>query len=801
MRKILWSIVYLLVFAFGIGVAALAFRSWVDYFAVVSGTTARGRIVDCRFGADQVKNRGRGKIDVDLEYRFEHEGKTYDSDRYYSDGGHWRIDAAELGDAQRRYAKNAPVEVRFDPKDPKRSALTSWPSPIMWLGFVLVLLLCGAPIYAAIRRARGSTDEPILEPQLDMQAALERVRLPRAELEPLVARCEEEFAVDPERYRRKLLWFARTIPITLAGTGLVLISVAVWLAISATANDQRNTFKGAFLLGAIGLWSMRMLLLRDRPIVGGVRLVRSQAPKLFAQVDELVERANSDPIHEVIVDSSLNAAIVSRARMGLFGLWRNSLIVGLRLMASMPPEEFRSVLAHEIGHLSARDGIATRSIYRLRAYWSRVMSATFSQRRSAKDPFVRFLFRFIARFEARSLVLGRRQELRADAIAVETVGPRTAADALVRLHHVEELEQRLYDETLTTRIRTMPTPPEDPLEFVRAISQTPIEPLECHRRLRVALDAKTDPYDTHPSLADRIAAIRVAPRIAPAFEEDAATALLEGESKRIARETFAEWTKSLAEFWEANHELWRLGNTRCEELRSRSTRSAGEEFELARLVEERESASAALAHYDAAARLDPGHRASAFHAARIRLESGDLTASDAILAVAALDPDFATRAHAAIARCLEKLGRSDDAREWERRSDEEAAEDRRAVAEREATTLADDLAPHDLDSDTRSTVTKALREIPDLREVFIARKVLRHRPHRPYFVVGLTSARVSARWFMIGREAESRRLVDAALEALADSGFKAHVFGLDAQPARLRKRLQRVAGSRFEVSR
>lgn len=797
MRKILWFIVYLLIFSLGFGVAALGFRSWKDHLAIVTGETVTGQVAGSKVERDGIAKGTASKYRFEVEYRFDHAGRTHTSTNHYSDGWKRKIDASELEEEKRRFGKHAPVEVRFDPDDPTRCALTIWPSPIMWLGLALVLLLCGAPVYAAIRRTRGIPVENAEKPRIDVEAALAKVRLPREKLEPFVARCEQEYSTDPERFRRRLVWLARTIPTTLFGCSLALLGAAIWLARDAPPETNKSRYKTAFVCGFLGSWTLRMLVLRDKPIEGGVRLTPKQAPRLFAQIEELVERTGADPIDEVIVDGSLNAAVVSRATSGLLGRWRNSLIVGLRLMASMPPEEFRSVLAHEIGHLSARDGVAARSIYRLRAYWLRVMAATAAKPRSRKDPALRLLFHFVARFEARSLVLGRRQELRADALSVEAVGPATAAAALVRIHHVTELEESLYTETLKARIRTMPEPPQDPLELVRAIARTPVDPYEAHRRLRAALAREADPYDTHPTLERRVAAMNMTPRIAVPYSQDAAATLLDGESTRIAREVFSEWAESLTPVWRAEHEAWTRGNARRDELGSIASRTIQEEFELAQLVEPREGGPAALPHYEAVLSRAPDHLSAAFHVARLRLESGDLSASDAILAIAAVDPDVASPACTAIARCLSKLDRPDDASQWERRAVEENEEDRRASAERESTSLADELIPHDLDSASTSRLYAALRSIPALHGAYLARRVVRHRPHRPHYVIGLESAKLATRWFGIGKRAEAIRLAEAAFRALESLNLSARVFGLDLQPARDCKRLKRIAGSRL----
>jgi hypothetical protein len=50
-------------------------------------------------------------------------------------------------------------------------------------------------------------------------------------------------------------------------------------------------------------------------------------------------------IHEVILDRSLNAAVLQHPRLGVLGWHKNYLFLGYQLMLALSPEEMRSVLA------------------------------------------------------------------------------------------------------------------------------------------------------------------------------------------------------------------------------------------------------------------------------------------------------------------------------------------------------------------------------------------------------------------------------------------------------------------------
>ncbi len=119
-------------------------------------------------------------------------------------------------------------------------------------------------------------------------------------------------------------------------------------------------------------------------------------PALFQEIAQVRRALRARPIHEVILTSEMNAAVCQVPRLGLFGWPRNYLILGLPLMASMPVEQFRAVLAHEFGHLSKNHARFGNWIYRIRQVWYRLLGALEEQGSRMSKVFTGFFETIVA---------------------------------------------------------------------------------------------------------------------------------------------------------------------------------------------------------------------------------------------------------------------------------------------------------------------------------------------------------------------------------------------------------------------
>src|SRR5207249_11068756 len=93
---------------------------------------------------------------------------------------------------------------------------------------------------------------------------------------------------------------------------------------------------------------------------------------LVALVHMHTTRTRMPRLHRTLIAAFVNVGVVHRPRLALFGWYRNYLLLGLPLMQTLSPEEFRTALAHELGHLSRQHGRFGSWIYRIRVMWLRL---------------------------------------------------------------------------------------------------------------------------------------------------------------------------------------------------------------------------------------------------------------------------------------------------------------------------------------------------------------------------------------------------------------------------------------------
>jgi Zn-dependent protease with chaperone function len=210
--------------------------------------------------------------------------------------------------------------------------------------------------------------------------------------------------------------------------------------------------KLALPLGGLALVILRSLWIRFSP-PSGRQLTLQDAPVLFAAVDELRAELSSPAVDRVLLTDDLNAAVARVPRLGIFGFHRTYLLVGLPLLQALSPEQFRAVLAHELGHLADKDGHLGAWIYRTRITWEKLLVRLLVEDHWGKYIFLPF-FRWYSPFFSRySFALAQAQEYQADHAAAVAAGARQAADALLTVEIQGEYLQRHYWPELFERIK------------------------------------------------------------------------------------------------------------------------------------------------------------------------------------------------------------------------------------------------------------------------------------------------------------------------------------------------------------
>ncbi len=250
-----------------------------------------------------------------------------------------------------------------------------------------------------------------------------------------------------------------------------------------------------------GLVATAIFWVEHQPISKDLEIQRAEFPELFTSIDELRDRLNAPKIHHVIITYDHNAAVYQTPRLGWLGWYRNYLLLGLPLMQSLSPEQFKATLAHELGHLAGNDNLFVGWILRVRQMWERL---TFDNNFFILQWFFRWYEPLI---KAHSFVLVRDREYAADALAKRISGREIAASDLIQTYIYQHYLQESFGRQLDRQAQDTDTPPADAVTQMLAALRQPLDPQTAQIWLGLILGEATDTDDTHPCLSDRLSAV------------------------------------------------------------------------------------------------------------------------------------------------------------------------------------------------------------------------------------------------------------------------------------------------------
>ena len=288
----------------------------------------------------------------------------------------------------------------------------------------------------------------------------------------------------------------------MAGFYLLAIGLCVGLGLLVWAdlNNDRVHPKLVLIAGlTIGIvaWSVwpRSLRFPDP----GIALREQDQPELWRLVKSVAAAAEQPPPAELFLVGDVNAFVAERGgRLGLGG--SRIMGIGLPLLQVLTVPQLKSVVAHEFGHFHGGDTRLGPFIYRTRDAIGRTIT-NFQRAQSLLHlPFTWYGNMFLRVTHG----ISRAQELAADALSVRLVGREPVQTSLRRVNEVaplyEHYVQSEYLPVLNQRVRP-------PLAggfqlFLASKSMRDVQVKVGEE----AMQAKSNPYDTHPPLSERLAA-------------------------------------------------------------------------------------------------------------------------------------------------------------------------------------------------------------------------------------------------------------------------------------------------------
>jgi Zn-dependent protease with chaperone function len=300
---------------------------------------------------------------------------------------------------------------------------------------------------------------------------------------------------------RRALWlFVMTLGFYVMGAGVVL--ALLWVPWAEIQFDKGIGLPG--ILCTIGaVWVGIGLIPRFErtgpvpPIDGGARDSR-----LGDFVREIAQRVRHPAPKSILLLLEANAVAARRWR------WRGGYTtivgVGLPLLAFLDREELGSVIAHEFGHHLAGDVVLGPWVHRARRSVADAIGHLDGSSFFLHWPFVSYSGLLLRS----SLHISRAQELHADSIAARIAGAERAAHALSVIHAMGPLWSFYWESEVVPVLTAGRLPPL--LEGFRLFEKG-YRAGQREGRLATEQDAKApaSAYDSHPSLAERLAALGV----------------------------------------------------------------------------------------------------------------------------------------------------------------------------------------------------------------------------------------------------------------------------------------------------
>lgn len=236
---------------------------------------------------------------------------------------------------------------------------------------------------------------------------------------------------------------------------------------------------------------------RSRP--AGVPVARSDAPRLWAVLDDAARAVRTRPPDTVTVVAEAAATLDERTRLfGLIG-GRRDLYLGLPLLQAWNVAHIQAVVAHELAHSSPVLGRFAPLAHRGRV--AVCCTVPRISRRNPAGPGLRAYARLYRRVDA---PLSLAQELAADRLAARFAGAWAAAAVLRELPLLEAAQQLFYAEYVGPGWQAGHVPDDIFGGLLRVLAARAEELAALRAREPLT---RPGPWDLHPPTVDRLAAL------------------------------------------------------------------------------------------------------------------------------------------------------------------------------------------------------------------------------------------------------------------------------------------------------
>lgn len=252
----------------------------------------------------------------------------------------------------------------------------------------------------------------------------------------------------------------------------------------------------------------------------GPRMTHKHFPKLFDEIENIARKTEQTIPRDVYLVPNVNAFVAQRG--GFMGIGsRRVMGIGLPLFQILTIDELRSVLAHEFGHFYGGDTSLGPWVYKTREAIIRTVANVGRQSQLLQAPFMAYGKMFLRVTNA----VSRQQEYTADQLSAKLIGKEIAIEGLKKIHKYAPAYDSYFQQEYLPIVNAGYQPPlMDGFEiFLKSEIVTKAISEYYEKQLH---EGKADPYDSHPSLKERIEALENYSGPAKLADNTSATSLL-----------------------------------------------------------------------------------------------------------------------------------------------------------------------------------------------------------------------------------------------------------------------------------
>ncbi len=388
---------------------------------------------------------------------------------------------------------------------------------------------------------------------------------------------------------------------------------------------------------------------------------------LFDVVSKLVEKINTPKIEKIFLVSDLNASVSS------YRTWRSPvkthyLSIGIQLLATLSASEIKSIIAHELGHISKDHANFSNFIYRLYIGLHHFECDYFENGGSQEALESSSYMKFYNKLDSLSYNVKRNNEFQADEIAAKTTSPDTTASALCRTYYINEWIEKEYWNEIWKNSWKFSTPPKNIIiKACKKIMHCSTQDLHGHfDKVKIA---RTKKRDTHPSLKDRVEHLKVELKLPNKIKkQDLAINLLGAKVNHYLTKCDEYWQKEILHQWQHYHEYISSCMMRRDLLlKTKSIRPIlnGEYLELARLEEVVNNKKTALKRYYEAYQNNKNNIEALFNVTRLMLDTNSVKAETILNKIMNKNPYFLYKGAELLANYYDKINNTEKTKYYE----------------------------------------------------------------------------------------------------------------------------------------